>query len=137
MLNSRYDDLHAKNLRHWLIASRDIDYHRIILNIILNSSFNNDQNKVFWFNYNNGNLRPNLKSHYWDTSDNTHRTLILSNSGKGVFLWICEISKNTFFTEHLQTIASGMTQNYSVHSVKKWKFLYWHLTRVLFREKKN
>ena len=28
------------------------------------------------------------------------------DSDTGVFLWFCEISKNNFFTEHLQTTAS-------------------------------
>ena len=29
-----------------------------------------------------------------------HSTLLIGDSSKGLFLWICEIFKNTFFTEH-------------------------------------
>ena len=32
------------------------------------------------------------------------------DSGTCVFLWICEISKNTFFTENLRATASELNQ---------------------------
>ena len=34
-------------------------------------------------------------------------TLLKKDSGTGAFLLICEISENTFFTEHLWTTVSG------------------------------
>ena len=36
------------------------------------------------------------------------------NSGKGVFLWFCEIFKNTFFTEHLWTTALKRKESFFI-----------------------
>ena len=51
--------------------------------------------------------------------------------GTGVFLWICEISKNTFFTEHLRATASSKGRSYRNQKMYNCFMHKWHVLKLL------
>ena len=53
------------------------------------------------------------------------QALGLGDSGIGVFLWFCEISKNTFFTEHLRWLLLPFKFFWQTKAIRPWTNSKW------------
>ena len=63
-------------------------------------------------------------------SQKTVKTFSERDSGIGVFLWICEISKKIFFTEHLRATASAFRFSKAATGGVIWKKRSWKFCKI-------